>query len=75
MSNETDVIVVFSVQQFKRDTDVYKKAGKTYTKKYVIIGGKPVQYTDIVDSRDKIKFVDSKELITGKKSEMKFTEK
>lgn len=71
MNNDDElVIVLFSIQQLNRETEIYKKNGKTYKKKFVIVKGKPVQYTDIVTDLKLMKFSDSREVIRGKKSEL-----
>lgn len=69
---DIEVIVLFSANQLSKDTEIYKKVGKTYLKKYVIVKGKKVQYTDIVAELKLMKFSDSKTIIKGKKSELTF---
>jgi hypothetical protein len=71
----TDIIVLFSRLQLEKDKELYTKAGKTYVNKYVIVKGKPVQYTDIVTDESLSKFNDSIVVIRGAKSSMTFINK
>ena len=67
-----EVYILFSTNQLNKDIEIHKKAGITYQKKYVIVKGKKVQYTDIVEDLKLMKFSDSKTVIKGDKSELVF---
>lgn len=69
---EPDVLIIFSREQLKKNKEIYEKLGEPLPKKYILINGKPKQYTDILKSEDNIIFTDTKILLTGKKSLMRF---
>lgn len=73
--DDKEIIVLFSINQLNKEIEIHKKVGETYQKKYVVVKGKHVQYTDIVEDLKLMKFSDSKVIIKGKKSELTFITK
>lgn len=74
-SEEQDVLVVFSREQLERNKELYTKIGEPLPKRYVILNGKPKQYTDILKSENNIIFTDTKILVVGKQSKLKFSQR
>ena len=75
INEEEEVYVVFSREQLLKNKKLYEKMGEVYPKTYVIINGKPCQYTDILLSLDNIVFTDTKILVKDKRCNLKLTER
>lgn len=74
-NNEKEIVVLFSINQLNKYITLYKKSGSKYINKYVIIAGRPVEYTDIVEDEKLMKFSDSKVITRELKSKLTFITK
>ena len=75
INEDEEVYVVFSREQLIKNKSLYEKMGEAYPKTYVIINGKPHQYTDILLSLDNMIFTDTKVLVNDKRSNLKLIER
>ena len=75
LNEDDEVYVIFSREQLTKNKKLYEQMGESYPKTYVLINGKPIQYTDILLSLDNIVFTDSKVLINDKRSKLKLIER
>ena len=71
INEDEEVYVVFSREQLLKNKKLYEKMGEVYQNTYVVINGKPQQYTDIILSLDNVVFTDTKVLINDKRSNLK----